>query len=311
MNSWIADGVWPTMLTPFTEDNKIDYPALEQLIEWYIARGVDGLFAVCQSSEMFFLSLEERVQLARFVNERVAGRIPVIASGHVSDNMEDQIEEIRQIADTGIAAFVLVTNRLAAASEPDEVWKANAVRLLEEVPDVKFGLYECPHPYKRLVSPELLKWCADTGRFLFLKDTCCDIGQIRAKLEAVRGSDLKLYNANSATLLASLQLGAAGFSGVMANFHPELYVWLTKHWQEQPEKAEQLQHFLGTASFAELQYYPVNAKYYLQLEGIPVTTVCRSKDAAQFTRNRQLEVEQLRKLTKLYAKYLSLQPVIS
>ena len=46
-------GEWPTMLTPF-RDGAVDYPALEALVEWYIAHGVSGLFAVCQSSECSF-----------------------------------------------------------------------------------------------------------------------------------------------------------------------------------------------------------------------------------------------------------------
>ena len=52
-------GVWPVMLTPFTEDGRIDYNALEHLVNWYIDKGCDGLFAVCQSSEMYYLTLEE------------------------------------------------------------------------------------------------------------------------------------------------------------------------------------------------------------------------------------------------------------
>ncbi len=62
-------GVWPVMLTPFTEENQVDYPALKELVEWYIENGVDGLFAVCQSSEMFKLTLEERVGIAAKVKE--------------------------------------------------------------------------------------------------------------------------------------------------------------------------------------------------------------------------------------------------
>ena len=53
-------GVWPVMLTPFTEENQVDYAALKELVEWYIKNGVDGLFAVCQSSEMFKLTLKEQ-----------------------------------------------------------------------------------------------------------------------------------------------------------------------------------------------------------------------------------------------------------
>ena len=54
---------------------------------------------------------------------------------------------------------------------------------------------------------------------------------------------MKLYNANTATLLESMREGAAGYSGVMANFHPELYVWLTENWKNEPEKTELLRGF--------------------------------------------------------------------
>ena len=125
-NKKINSGVWPTMLTPFTESGKVDYPALENLIEWYIKHGVQGLFAVCQSSEMFYLSVEERAEIAKFVVEVADSRVQVIASGHVSDNIDDQISELQRIGDTGVDAVVLVSNRLADVNESDELWKKNA-----------------------------------------------------------------------------------------------------------------------------------------------------------------------------------------
>lgn len=289
------------MITPFTESNEIDYPALERLIDWYIEKGVDGLFAVCQSSEMFFLSLEERVELARFVKEKAAGRVPVIASGHISDDFEDQVRELTLIGETGVDAVILITNRLAGEDESDDVWKANLEKLLAKLPDdLPLGFYECPYPYKRLISPELLKWCAETGRFFFMKDTSCDIANIKAKLDAIRGTNLKLYNANSATLYETMKLGAAGFSGVMANFHPELYAWLMKNWDKEPDKALALSDFLSVASLIERQLYPVNAKYNLMQEGVLTNYLCRSKNTADFTATNKLEVEQLRRLTQSF-----------
>ena len=80
-------GVWPVMLTPFTPNNEVDYPALRALVEWYISQGVSGLFAVCQSSEMFFLTERERAAVARAIVKYAAGRVPVIASGHVSESL--------------------------------------------------------------------------------------------------------------------------------------------------------------------------------------------------------------------------------
>jgi 4-hydroxy-tetrahydrodipicolinate synthase len=296
----IPNGIWPTMLTPFTDANHIDYHALEHLIEWYIDNKATGLFAVCQSSEMFYLNFEERVKLAGFVTKIVNGRIPVIASGHTADLLDEQIEEIRQIVGTGIDAFVILSNRLASADEPDTVWKDNAERILNLFPDVKMGIYEAPYPYKRLVSPELLRWCADTGRFLFLKDTSCDIRNMEAKLNVIRNSNLKLFNANSATLLATLRLGAAGYSGVMSNFFPDLYGYLVENWVKNPEMAETVQNFIGTASLVERQRYPVNAKYYLQKVGLPITLHTRSRDEREFNPVEKMEIDQLTMTFQLF-----------
>ena len=287
------------MITPYTADGKVDYASLEQMIEWYIAKGVQGLFAVCQSSEMFYLALEERLEIARFVLKTVQGRVQVIASGHVSDKIEDQVTELQAMAETGVQAVVLVSNRLAGIDESDDVWKKNADILMSRV-NAPFGIYECPYPYKRLMAPGLLKWCADTGRFLFLKDTCCDTGQIEKKIKAVEGTSLKIYNANAATLLDSLKIGVEGYSGVMANFHPDLYVWLCQNWSEKPEMAQKIQNILGFASTIEYQYYPVNAKYHMRFEGIPMTLYSRVKPEEGMSLSKKLEIDQLRAVIQDY-----------
>lgn len=59
MEKKFPNGMWPVMLTPLQQNGDVDYPALEELINWYIKEGSSGLFAVCQSSEMFILSMEK------------------------------------------------------------------------------------------------------------------------------------------------------------------------------------------------------------------------------------------------------------
>lgn len=287
------DGTFATMVTPFTPDYKIDYTGVDAIVEWYIEHGVTGIFAVCQSSEMFALSLRERTALAAHIIDLAKGRIQVVVSGHVSEAMEDQIEELRQMAALSPDTIVLVSNRLARAHESDAVWKQNAQRILDAIPDVAFGIYECPYPYKRLLSPELLAWCASTGRFVFLKDTCCDIEQIKDKLAAVSGTGLKIYNANAATLLASLEAGCSGFCGVMLNFHPELYVKLCRIFREDPKEAARLQHFATLASLIEGRMYPTCAKHHMALRGLPVGLQTRTRDMGDFTALMQTETDHL------------------
>jgi 4-hydroxy-tetrahydrodipicolinate synthase len=167
-------------------------------------------------------------------------------------------------------------------------------RLVFALPDhLLLGFYECPFPYKRLISPRIMSYGVESGRFGFLKDTSCSLEDIREKIRIASGSNFKLFNANAATLLESLRAGAAGYSGVMANFHPDLYVRLVEGHRRNPKTAERLQAFLGFASLIERQYYPVNAKYALSLEGLPVTTASRTRDPNGLTGAMRMEVEQM------------------
>lgn len=283
MNPLFPGGVWPVMITPYTADGAVDYDALTKLVDWYIASGVSGLFADCQSSEIFRLSLEERVRIAETTVKAARGRVPVIASGHISDRLEDQAAELNAIAKTGVQALILISNRLAAPDESDTVWLERLHRLLSMLEtDLPLGFYECPYPYKRLLTRPILEECIRSGRFHFVKDTCCDIALIRERLKLLETGSLRLYNANTTTLLESLREGAVGYCGVMANFHPEAYVWLCEHFRS--GKADDFAKLLSLASLIERQLYPVNAKYHLSaIEGLPLTCVSRVQDAAQMT----------------------------
>ncbi|MFD2330476.1 dihydrodipicolinate synthase family protein [Cohnella sp. GCM10020058] len=298
MREQLPNGVWPVMLTPFTEDNEVDYAALERLVEWYIDKGADGLFAVCLSSEMFHLSLRERVEISRFVVKTAAGRIPVVASGHVSESIGEQLDEIGKIAGTGVDAVVLVTNRLASEQEDEAAWKRNVERVLAAYPDVRFGLYECPLPYQRLLSPALLNWCAKTGRFTFMKECSNDLEVIKRKIEAVQGTNLKVFIANNPHVMETMQAGGNGYSGILANFQPELYVWLTRHWRRYPEQAQVVQDYLGASNLFEGRHYPTSSKYYLQLEGLPATLKCRNRKESDFKITHRREIEQLHRFNR-------------
>ena len=299
-------GAWPVMLTPFTADNKVDYAGLKDLTNWYIDNGCSGLFADCQSSEMFFLSKEERINIAKTVLEVAQGKVPVIVSGHISDSIEDQIDELQAIAALKPAALIFITNRFAKENESNEVWRKNCDAVVKALPeDLPLGLYECPFPYKRLIDEDNLRYVAKSGRFYFLKDTCCDLDLLKKRAEIVKGSNLKIYNANTSTLLDSLKSGCHGFCGVMASFQMELYAYLCDHIND--EKAERLQNLLTITSLIERQYYPVNAKYYLRTyENLAITDMTRTKDPKGLTETFKTEVKALKDLTEDYAHILGL-----
>ncbi|MGA7776822.1 MAG: dihydrodipicolinate synthase family protein [Paraburkholderia sp.] len=263
------DGIIPVMLTPFTAANEIDYRSLGKLIEWYINNGADTLFAVCQSSEMQKLTRRERVDVSRFVVEQVAGRVPVIASGHISDDADEQYAELSEVGATGVDGIVLVTNRLDPHRKGGRTFLDDLDRLLARLPkDLPLGLYECPAPYRRLLSDEELLYCANTGRFVVLKDVSCDLATVAHRVELVKGTPLRIVNANAAIAYAAMKAGSRGFCGVFNNFHPDLYKWLLQHGDEDQDLADELAIFLALAAMAEPMGYPKLAKQYQQRLGI-------------------------------------------
>lgn len=271
-----VSGIIPVMLTPFADDGQIDYAALERLVDWYIEHDADALFAVCQSSEMQFLSLEERCDLSRAVCRQVSGRMPVVASGHISESIDDQVAELCAMAETGADALVLVSNRLDPENAGTETFRKSLDEILKRIPsDVALGLYECPAPYRRLLSDDELKLCRDTGRFVVLKDVSCDLETVARRVRIADGSPLAIVNANAAIAHTAMQAGSKGFSGVFTNFHPDLYAWMYAHRNDDTPLLRELVTFLALAANAEPLGYPTLAKIYQKSLGVFSTEVSR------------------------------------
>ncbi len=301
-------GVVAVMLTPFTPQDTIDYAGLERLVEWYVANGCDALFAVCQSSEMQFLSLAERVELARFVVRQANGRVPVLASGHISDAPDRQLEELSAMAATGIDALVLVTNHLDPERQGSAAFHAMLARLLSALPSsLPLGLYECPAPYRRLLSDDELRTCADSGRFVVLKDVSCDLATVTRRVRQTAGTPLNIINANAAIAYPAMQAGSKGFCGVFANFHPHLYHWLYHHGHRQPDLADDLALFLSMAAATEAMGYPKNAKIYHQRLGTIGSAFCRANTDDVLAKHWSLSVllDQIRSGTERYERKIA------
>ncbi len=270
----INKGIYPTMPVAFGEDGGIDYDAMGELIEWYAASGVDGIFALCHSTETHCLTMEERIGLGRFVMKRVAGRLSVVMGGVTASAHREQLREAEALAALEPDALVLLTNRIDG--ERKDCFERNLYDFIEKLPqELPLGAYECPQPYKRVLTDREIALLAESGRFAFIKDTCCDLGQMERRAAIAAGSGFGLYNANIATFLKTLRLGYDGFSGIMANFHPDLFAYVYRH-REAPI-AEELEPYLTVMSLIECRSYPICCKEYLaRYEGLPIKPYCRS-----------------------------------
>lgn len=297
--------MFTTMITPYKADGSVDYDNCEKYVDWYFENGLTGIFAICQSSEIFYLTLEEKVEINRRVYarakelEKKSGRkFTVVSSGHTSDSLEEQARELNAVWASGTDTLILITNRLDPNNEGDDVFIENAEKLLKMLPaDVKLGFYECPYPYKRLVTPRILDWAMQKGNFKYMKDTCCDAEEIARRCKQLEGSDFVLLNANCQTLLETMQNGCGGYCGIMANFHPRLYSWLGENFEKEPEKAELVQGVIGNFGFTECLCYPLTAKYHMNLCGIPTENIARNRKSEELREYEKSCMRQMKLVT--------------
>jgi 4-hydroxy-tetrahydrodipicolinate synthase len=296
-------GIIPVMLTAFDDHGGIDWESQKRLTEWYLERDSESLFAVCQSSEMLHLDLHEREALARFTVDVVAGRVPVIASGHVGVTLEEQITELTQIANTGIDCLVFVTNRL----DPDNLGSEHLFKTVEtlkqELPtELRLGLYECPVPYRRLLSDDEITYFAQDPRFVILKDVSCDLQTVRRRLELTKNSSLMISNANAAIAFKAMKSGASGFCGVFNNFHPDLYRWIRDEGEINTDLADELARFLVLSATTEGMGYPKLAKIYHQRLGTIQSSFSRAVPEDIFEKHWALEsiLEKIEEGTEYY-----------
>lgn len=279
----------PVMLTPFDTNLKIDFDALSKLTDFYRTCGAKGFFANCLSSEMYHLSNEERLGLARHVVNHVKGSLPVVATGSFGESMEEKADFTKKMYDTGVDAVILITSHFAAKEEDDAVLIKNLEKFLALTGNIPLGTYECPSPYKRIISPEVLRFLISSKRFIYHKDTALDLEKIKIKLEMLEGNPLEFYDAHTPNTMESLQMGAKGMSCIAGNLYPELFSWMCTYATD-PSKQEDvkwLQSELTRADSIISQGYPTSAKYFLQKRGVPIEPICRSTKTPLSTEQKQ------------------------
>ncbi|GAA4780992.1 dihydrodipicolinate synthase family protein [Olivibacter ginsenosidimutans] len=273
-----SKGFIPVMLTPFKENGAVDYDGLTALTEFYIQAGASGLFANCQSSEMFNLTSDERLDVTAHVVRVADGAIPVVATGTFGGTIQQQADFVKRMYETGVEAVIVITNMLAAESETAEVFDERFSQLLAATASIPLGFYECPEPFKRVLSAQQLKRFVDTGRVIYHKDTCLDIEQVKAKLASTHDAlGFGLYDAYMVHAVDSLKAGSAGLSCIQGNYYPELVVWLCENY-DNPAVAEQVafvQQFFIDQMDVMHTAYPLVAKYFLQERGLSIRNLTR------------------------------------
>ena len=197
------DGIYSLMLTPYKEDLSIDYDTYEEYADWQVSQGVEHLFAVCGSSEMRELSLEERLKLAELTVKH-KGETTIVATANLEPTVEDNLEEIKRMEATGVDGLVLTTKGLG--NDDDKL--VEYITKLAQSATIPVFLYEFPgfNPHK--MSGKAYGELTKDGLIWGIKYTTSTMEGIQAKID--NKNDSTIIQANMPFLFDSYKAGARG-----------------------------------------------------------------------------------------------------
>jgi len=300
----------PVMITPYKRDMTIDFDGVSRLTDFYMAAGAQGFFANCLSSEMFFMNDAERIALTRHVVKYVNGKVSVVSTGSFGKSLNEQVECTKAIYDTGVNSVILISGHFAAKTDSDDILIKNFDSFFNLTGNIPLGTYECPLPYKRVISPEVFKFLVKNERLVYHKDTCEDINKIQVKLGLIKRSKMEFYNAHTATALPSMQMGGNGMSPISANFYPEILAWLCENATNSSKRSDALwiQDEISKMEPIISKLYPISSKYFLIKRGMHIEMSCRSK-TQKFPLEQQEILDNAYKVFLGWCERLSITPV--
>jgi len=206
------------LVTPMHEDGRVDFDALDALVDWHVAEGTDAIVAVGTTGESSTLDVSEHMAVVGRVIKRAGGRLPIIA-GTGGNATAEAIELTAAARDCGADAALLVTPYY---NKPPQEGLYRHYKAIAEAVDLPLILYNVPGRTGCDMLPETVARLASVPNIVGLKEAKGDMARVRALLDLGLPKTFALYSGDDATARESILLGFDGDISVTANVAPRL-----------------------------------------------------------------------------------------
>ncbi|WP_237188953.1 dihydrodipicolinate synthase family protein [Rothia nasimurium] len=220
MSNPAFSGVIPPLLTPRHADGTVDLASLATLINHLIDGGVDGIFALGSSSEVLYLTNEERETVLTTCVEVIDGRVPLIVG--INDMTTARvIDEAKRLLAIGGDAIV-VTSQFYAIDNAFE--EERHFRAIAEAVDVPVFAYDVPVRTKQKLPLGLLTKLARDGVITGVKDSSGDDVAFRQLILETRDVEgFSIFTGHEVVCDGAMLSGAAGLVPGLGNVDPAGY----------------------------------------------------------------------------------------
>ena len=211
----IFTGAGTAIVTPF-KNGKIDYESFGKIIEQQIAGSIDAIVVAGTTGEAATLTHEEHCECMKYVVEKVAGRVPVIA-GTGSNDTAYGIELSQYACEVGADALLLVTPYYNKATPKGLIKSFLATADATNKPII---LYNVPSRTGCNITLPVYKELAKHERIVAVKEASGNLSTI-AELMAECGDSLDIYSGNDDQIVPIMSLGGKGVISVLSNVLPK------------------------------------------------------------------------------------------
>jgi len=216
-------GAGVALITPFNEDNSVDYNALERLVEDQISGGMDYLVILGTTGETPVLSEAEKKEIVRFVIEKNAGRLKIMV-GMGSNNTSALVESIKKANFDGVDAILSVTPYY---NKPIMEGLFQHFKAVIEASPVPVILYNVPgRTGINMDADTTIRIALISEKVIGIKEACGDIGQF-SKIVNNAPDYFKVISGDDGLTLPAIATGSIGVISVIANAMPEKLSQLT------------------------------------------------------------------------------------
>ncbi len=206
-------GSYVALVTPFTAAGAIDYEAYGRLVDFQLDGGTNGLLPCGCTGEAATLSHEEQKACIRFVTERVAGRVPVVA-GTGSNNTQEALGLTAFAQAVGCDGSLLITPYY---NKPTPAGQIAHYTTIAQAVDIPIMLYNVPGRTGTKMLPETVAELSKVPNIVSIKEACGSVDQVS---QIISLCDIDVISGDDSLTLPMMSVGAVGVVSVAANVVP-------------------------------------------------------------------------------------------
>lgn len=201
------------MVTPFNEQEEIDYAATENLVEHLISNGTDAVVVAGTTGESATLSTCEKIALFKHVVQIVDGRIPVIA-GTGSNNTRESIALTKEAELAGVDGIMLVAPYY---NRPSQEGLYQHFKTIAETTHLPIMVYNIPgRTAVNIEVDTIVRLAEDVDNIVCVKEASADLDAMAEIIERT-DKEFTLYSGDDSLTLPVLAIGGVGIVSVSAH----------------------------------------------------------------------------------------------